>query len=136
MNILASFLIALVVLACGLTHAQADFVTIDKAHLDSCAQLFSGQQVTTCVSGVLQACGNRFSRNASTPAGVKAGQILQETAASLLGGVSKPAALSVLNRARSIAAGLAAESSGRAREVYGGLSSVFARAVEVIQRKG
>lgn len=129
------FFICLLTIFLSGRSANAGFVEKDIARIEACGEQFKGSQVTTCVAVIFRNCAKAFAERSSSPAGIKAAQILQNTASGLSGGISKPAALSVLNRARSIAAGLASQSDGKAQEIYSGLSTVFARAINVIQRK-
>jgi hypothetical protein len=122
-----------VALLAGLSSAAPAYA-IDKAGfqrvmagLAKCEQTQSGPQVNVCVAGAIDGAGFKL---------VESGPVVPQTVADVRAAPNKAAAVSVLNRARSVVQGLAAKTSGFAQESYGRMGQIYARAIDVINRKG
>jgi hypothetical protein len=97
------------------------------AGLAECEKTLTGPQINTCVANRIDGVGAKLPDSAT---------ILPQTVAEVRAAPNKAAAVSVLNRARSVVQGLAAKSSGFAKEGYGLMNQIYARSIDVINRKG
>jgi hypothetical protein len=114
--------------------SAAPALAIDKvgfqrvmAGLSQCEKTQTGPQVNVCVANTIDGAGFKL---------VESGPLVPQTVSDVRVAPNKAAAISVLNRARSVMQSLSAKTSGFAQESYGRMNQIYARAIDVINRKG
>jgi len=125
--------------SCGVANAAIDVTRQEAAAAENLISQCAAQQgksAINCVAGALDGLANGLQKADIPQKAPSASSATAQAASGLRGAAAKPAALGVLNRARSILSGLAAKSSGEAAQVYSRVSSVMSRALGVINRKG
>ena len=120
-------------LAMAPTQARAKGAGAALAGVGRCEAQFQGKALYNCLGGVF---GNFADQLATANASAAAEPAARSTASGLRAATTKPAALSVLNRARSVVAGLASRSSGETQRNFNLINSVFSRAIAAINKKG
>jgi hypothetical protein len=103
--------------------------------IDDCAKQYSGKPLIDCVAGQLDGFGSDLVR-ASSQKAPQASPAVKAAAAQLRAAPNKAAAISVLNRARSVMQGLAAKSSGDTQLMYTRINRAYARALSAVNKKG
>jgi hypothetical protein len=102
----------------------------------SCGRL-SGQQAVDCVAAALVSFSADVGSCGDIPrVAPQAAPIIATAANEVSGATTKQTAVSVLNRVRSVLSGLAAQSSGEARDVYSRINRAFQTAISVINSRG
>jgi hypothetical protein len=114
--------------------SAAPALAIDKAGfqrvmagLTQCEKTQTGAAVNVCVAEKIDGAGFKL---------VESGPLVPQTVADVRVAPDKAAAISVLNRARSVMQSLSTKTSGFAQESYGRMNQIYARAIDVINRKG
>jgi hypothetical protein len=108
-----------------------------EAKFASCGRQFRGQEAVNCVSTAVGAfAADVGSCGYIAAVAPRAGPTVAAAANEIRGAKTKQAAISVLNRVRSVLGGLAAQSSGEARSVYSRINRAFQTAISVINSKG
>lgn len=97
------------------------------AGLTQCERTQTGAAVNVCVADKIDGAGFKL---------VESGPLVPQTVADVRVAPTKAAAISVLNRARSVMQSLSTKTSGFAQESYGRMNQIYARAIDVINRKG
>jgi hypothetical protein len=135
--------VALVLVLAGPANAALEATVDTELHsaraevkFRSCRRL-SGQQTVSCVA----AAAVSFSFDVAGCGSIirvapQAAQVITTAANELSGATTKQAAVSVLNRVRSVLSGLAAQSSGEARNIYSRINRAFETAISVINSRG
>jgi hypothetical protein len=119
-------------LACGSDVAQV--ARPAEGGISNCAKQFSGKPLIDCVANQLDGFGSDLVKAAREAP--LASPAVKAAAAQLRAAPNKAAAISVLNRARSIMQGLAAKSSGDTQVMYTRINRAYARALSAINKKG
>jgi hypothetical protein len=104
--------------------------------ITDCGAERKGAELIRCVGDALSGLAGGLTRGDIPEKAPQAAPAVRTAAGQLKSAKAKPAALSVLNRARSVISGLAAKSSGEGQQVYNRVNRVFSRAISVISRKG
>lgn len=108
-----------------------------ESMIASCGRQFRGQQVVNCVStAVVSFAADVGSCGYIGGVAPRAAPALASVANQISAATTKHAAISVLNRVRSVLNGLAAQSSGEARSVYTRINRALDAAISVINSKG
>lgn len=107
-----------------------------EAKFRDCARFGGGQAVTCVANAVSTFAVDLGSCGYIAAVAPQAAPAVTEAAKQISGATTKQAALSVLNRVRSVLGGLAAQSSGEARSVYSRINRAFNTAISVINSKG
>ena len=97
------------------------------AGLAQCERTKTGVAVNACVADTIDGAGARL---------VESGPVVVQTVQEVRAAPNKAAAISVLNRARSVMQGLSAKTAGVTQASYGLMTQVYARAISVINNKG
>ncbi len=118
--------------------SQAIRMTIEEAvfterGLGDCSG--SSQEVIACVQTKLERFGSALENGFIPNWSPKAAPIVKKAARNLKRVKSKAAALSVLNKARSILRGLVVKTKGQTKDIYQRVSITLSKAIKVIQRK-
>jgi hypothetical protein len=107
-----------------------------EAKFKACTRFGGGQAVTCVADAVSTFAVDLGSCGYISAAAPQAAPAVAEAAKQISGATTKQAALSVLNRVRSVLGALAAQSSGEARSVYSRINRAFSTAISVINSKG
>ena len=117
----------------GSQHAEARGTDGAIRRINACSAQFEGKPLRDCVAGAFEKFAGALAGSNSVKS---ASPVARTTASGLRGAASRAAAVSVLQRAQSVINGLAAQSSGSARENYTIVNRAFSLALSVINGKG
>lgn len=106
-----------------------------ESAISDCGARLKGPELIRCVGDALSGLAGGLTRGDIPEKAPQAAPAVRTAAGQLKAAKAKPAALSVLNKARSIISGLAAKSSGEGQQVYNRVNRVFSRAISVINSK-
>ncbi len=94
-----------------------------------------GKQLLDCVSGEMNKMGSRLEVKGADKLAPRGAPAAKSAASAISASASPAAAVSVLNRARSEMAALAASSYGETQRAYSAIGTAFERAISALGKK-